>query len=141
MREKKTQQNRFVARVAKQSKCPVCSKGITGGVAYFSFGATIDQLVLKRHRLRDTVMEGFCHLGYHGTDQDMSDSSNYCVADGVKGGQLDIEFCSVRCLKKWFGDIIDSLKGRLMEEKRAGKGERLKATSTKRLKKSKDVKA
>jgi hypothetical protein len=93
----------------KHNKCPVCSNRISGGVAYFDFGAVIDLLFLEKKSLPDTIMEGFCHIGYHGVNSDMSDSADYCVADGIKGGQLDIYFCSLACLRKWFCDIVDYL--------------------------------
>ena len=93
----------------QRAKCALCSKRISGGSAYFSFGAVIDLLFLKRRRLSDTLMEGFCHIGYHGVDPDMKDSADYCVAAGIRGGQLDIDFCSLRCLRKWFCDIVDFL--------------------------------
>lgn len=90
-------------------KCAVCTKHISGGSAYFSFGAVVDLLILRKNRLTETVIEGFCHIGYHGSRFDMSDSANYCVAEDVKGGQLDIQFCSLVCLRRWFNDIVDYL--------------------------------
>jgi hypothetical protein len=99
--------------MTKNSECPVCSSRISGGSAYFSFGAVIDLLVLKRKKLSDAMMEGFCDIGYHGADSDMTDSANYSVANGIKGGQLDIHFCSLACLKKWFCDIVDHLESQV----------------------------
>jgi hypothetical protein len=106
-----------VGHLTKRVKCQVCSKRISGGFAYFSFGAVIDLFVLKKKKLSDTMMEGFCHMGYHGTDSSVTDSANYCVADGIKGGQLDIHFCSLACLKKWFCDIVDDLESQLVRRK------------------------
>jgi hypothetical protein len=65
--------------------------------------------LLKRHKLDEKAMEAFCHIGYHGSDPNMTDSADYVVADDVAGGQLDIQFCSLACLKRWFCAIIDKL--------------------------------
>ena len=99
--------------MTKHTKCPVCSNRISGGSAYFSFGAIIDLLVLKEKKLSDTMMEGFCHIGYHGVDTGVTDSADYCVADGIEGGQLDICFCSLACLRKWLCDIVDYVEHQL----------------------------
>jgi hypothetical protein len=113
MQKKGIQERRTAGRVARRAKCPVCSTRISGGFAYFSFGAVIDLLVLKKKRLSDTMMEAFCDIGYHGADSGVTDSANYSVADGIKGGQLDVHFCSLACLKKWFCDIADHLESQL----------------------------
>jgi hypothetical protein len=65
-------------------------------------------------------MEVFCDIGYHGADTDMSDSANYCVADGVKGGQVDLCFCSLACMRKWFSAIIDSLESQIVSNSLRG---------------------
>lgn len=117
MRKKGIQKRRTASASAKRAKCPVCSKRISGGVAYFSFGAVIDLLVLEKKKLSDTMMEAFCDIGYHGADSSVTDSANYSVADGIKGGQLDIHFCSLACLKNWFCDIVDDLESQLGRRK------------------------
>lgn len=110
MRRKEGKERLYVAnRIGKVSECPVCSNGITGGSVYFSFGAVIDAFVMEEKNLNDSEIEGFCHFGYHGVDSEMSDSSDYCVAENVEGGQLDIYFCSLDCLRKWFCSIVDYL--------------------------------
>jgi hypothetical protein len=93
----------------KRNKCAACRKRITGGSAYLSFGAVIDLFILKKKKLTDGIMEGFCHVGYHGADTDMRDSADYSVAENVIGGQMDIDFCSLDCLRKWFCGIVDYL--------------------------------
>lgn len=118
MQKKAIREQRAVGHPAKRIDCRVCSKQISGGFAYFSFGAVIDLLVLNKKKLRDTVMKAFCDIGYHGTDAGMTDAANYCVADGIKGGQLDIYFCSLACLKKWFCDIVDNLDSQLDRKRR-----------------------
>lgn len=93
----------------KQNKCPVCYSLIHGGVAYFSFGAVVD----LDKGLPDDEIEGFCNIGYHGARSDMSDSVDYCIAEDIKGGQLNISFCSLACIKQWFVGIIDGLESEL----------------------------
>jgi len=100
-------------RPAEAGFCPVCFRRIEGGFAGFSFGAVVDLFVLKDAGLSDDVLEGFCWVFYHGVDPNMSDSVDYPIADGVPGGQMDIEFCSLACLKKWFCDIVDVLQAQL----------------------------
>ena len=120
MPKKMIQQENSVPR--ERVICPACSNGIAGGSAYFDFGAVIDLLFLKKRKLSDSIMEGFCHIGYHGVRSDMMDSVDYCVADAIIGGQLEIYFCSLGCLRKWLCDIVDNLEGELkrkMEEKGA----------------------
>ena len=107
--QKKKREKQCSSAPLERDKCRICSKQISGGSAYFSFGAVIDLLVLDKIGLSDTMLEGFCNIGYHGVDTNMTDSANYCVADGIKGGQMDIPFCSLSCLKKWFLDIVDYL--------------------------------
>jgi hypothetical protein len=106
---------------ADRDKCPVCSNGLGGGLAYLSFGAVIDLSCLKKTKLNDGIMEGFCNIGYHGVRSDMGDSADYCVADGIKGGQLDIQFCSLACLRKWLGDIVDYLESESVKKTKVGK--------------------
>lgn len=76
--------------------CPVCFKPIAGGFAYFSFGAVVDLFVLEKAGLRDDLLEGFCHVGYHGTDPEMKDSAGYAIADGIPGGNWISSFVRLR---------------------------------------------
>ena len=93
--------------------CPVCSKQIDCGVAYFCFGALIDSCVLDSSGLADTDIEGYCHIGYHGSDPEMTDSVDYCIGRGIEGGQMYISFCSLRCVRRWFCNIVDRLEQEL----------------------------
>ena len=98
-------------------ECAMCSKRLSGGFAYFSFGACVDLLLPEDKELDDTIMEGFCNIGYHGADPCMHDSVDYCVADDIEGGQLDIQFCSLDCLRNWFCGIVDELERKLSEKR------------------------
>ena len=85
------------------SRCPVCLGPIRNGFAYFSFGADVDLL----RQPTGSGLEGFCSFGFHGIDSEMRDSAEFCVADQVETGQLDIHFCSVDCLGEWLHRIVD----------------------------------
>ena len=111
------QEQRTAGTSKKPAKCPVCSRLIRGRVAYFSFGAVVDLSVFEEKGLSYDELEGFCSVGYHGADPNMTDSANYSVADAVKGGQLDISFCSLACVTNWFCGIIDQLEGELATQK------------------------
>ena len=118
MREERFRKRLYpVSRLTESGECPVCCARIAGGCAYFSFGAVVDVLTMQRTHLADRDIEGFCHVGYHGVDPEMSDSADYCVAEGIVGGQQDICFCSLDCLRKWFSRIVDYLE----QESRRGK--------------------
>lgn len=52
------------------------------------------------------------------------------IAEDVRGGQFDIAFCSVRCLRRFLGGYVDELK-RQMASNRARKGIKLLKTSRK----------
>jgi len=119
-RKSKQQKQRPVCDPQEQAKCRGCSKQIAGGFAYFSFGAVIDLVVQQKHKLSDEKMEAFCDIGYHGIDSSVTDSANYCVANGIKGGQLDVRFCSIACLRNWFCMIVDDLERQLLLAERSG---------------------
>lgn len=104
---------------AQNVACPVCSKQIVDGVAYFSFGASADLCLLERKGLTDAILGGFCHIGYHGADPEVRDSVDYCVARDIEGGQMDISFCSLGCLREWFRGILDNLECELAKKRAA----------------------
>ncbi len=95
------------------AKCVLCAGGLAQGTPYFAGGAVIDQLLLRKWKLDDSIMEGFCHIGFHGAKSDMSDSADYVIVDHVDGGQFEIQFCSIACLRKWFNNICDDLEVKL----------------------------
>ena len=118
-RKSKWRKQRAVSDTPKQARCRVCSKQIVGGFAYFSFGAVIDLVVQQKHRLSEKKIDAFCDIGYHGIDSSVTDSANYCVANGIKGGQLDVQFCSIACLRNWLGMIVDDLEHHLLLAERS----------------------
>ncbi|GAA4471813.1 hypothetical protein [Novipirellula rosea] len=49
------------------------------------------------------------NVGYHGTQTDMSDSADIRVVNDLPGGQFDLSFCGLACLKTWFDAIVDGI--------------------------------
>jgi hypothetical protein len=50
---------------------------------------------------------GFLNVGFHGNPDIIS--TDICIVDDVSGGQYDISFCSLECMKQWFNCIIDRI--------------------------------
>ena len=86
--------------------CPVCGAPFTNGFAYFNGGALLlsadgqDGIVTDRLR-------AFLHVGLHGRDPDMRDSSDVVVVSELSGGQFDMNWCSVGCLRAWLLGLLD----------------------------------
>ena len=62
-------------------------------------------------------MEAFLSLAWHGAhnkglgkNRDIYNVLN--IVDDVKGGQFEFYFCSIKCFKKWFNQIIDDFQGK-----------------------------
>ena len=81
-------------------RCPMCRAEFSHGVAYLWAGAlhlTADgKDSLHSHRLR-----AFLNVGFHGLDPDMRDSSDVSVVADLSGGQFDLSWCSVGCMREW----------------------------------------
>jgi hypothetical protein len=93
-----------------QYKCHLCSKRLHGGSAYFNFGAVIDVSDMEKKRINESIMESFCDIGYHGIRSDDKDSAMVTIKEKeIIGGQQDISFCSLVCLREWLNGIVDYL--------------------------------
>ena len=79
-------------------RCPVCGRAFDRGVAYISAGALLlsqdgsDSLDTERLR-------AFLSVGYHGKAPDMRDSADLPVVVDLRGGQFEIQWCSVACMR------------------------------------------
>ena len=85
--------------------CPVCGSQFRRGLAYLAAGA----LLLSKgaqNILRPDRLQGFLHVGFHGSDPEMRDSSDVVVVNGLHGGQFDLQWCSVDCMRKWFLKLL-----------------------------------
>ena len=96
----------------KPGVCLYCAGPITNGVAYLSSGALyFDESRLNsiHDEMHDDRHRAFMHVGYHGKDPDMSDSADTEVVSDLPGGQFDLSFCSLTCMKSWFDGIVTKL--------------------------------
>lgn len=88
--------------------CPNCGCGISDGFAYLSGGA----ILLSEDRM-DSVheerLEAFLAIGFHGAQPDMRDSCGDELVDSVEGGQFDLHWCSVKCMRESFNEMFDRM--------------------------------
>jgi hypothetical protein len=100
----------------RDRRCPVCGKEMRQGFAYLSAGALLlskdGQDSIDTDRLR-----GFLSVGFHGTDTEMRDSSDVSVVDDLFGGQFDLHWCSVKCLRAWLLELLQEVERRAVESK------------------------
>ena len=54
-------------------------------------------------------LEGFLHLGFHGKDSAMRDSEDSMLVDCILGGQYDLNWCSVRCMRSALNQLLDDI--------------------------------
>lgn len=95
-------------------RCPVCGADFRHGVAYLSAGALLlsddGQDSVETSRLR-----AFFHIGFHGSDTEMRDSSDVPVVEGLAGGQFDLSWCSVRCMREWLLGLLREVECRVQQ--------------------------
>ena len=91
-----------------KGSCLHCTGPITVGVAYISAGALLLDESFE-NSLHDRHLLTFMNVGWHGRRADMSDSSDVEVVNDIPGGQFDLSFCSLNCLRIWFSEIVDKL--------------------------------
>ena len=88
-------------------RCPVCGGAFSRGFAYLSGGA----LQLSADG-QDSVhsdpdrLQAFLHVGFHGRDSDMRDAANVSIVADLHGGQFDLQWCSVRCMREWLLELL-----------------------------------
>ena len=96
----------------KDRRCPVCGGSFEKGIVYVSGGA----LLLSADG-RDSIdtdrLQGFLNVGIHGRDPEMRDSSDITVVQELCGGQFDLTWCSVACLRKWLSDLLKQVESLL----------------------------
>jgi hypothetical protein len=69
-------------------------------------------LLLDKRKLNSIHSDrqlAFMNIGFHGKSPDMSDSADAAIVSDLPGGQFDLSFCSLACLRGWFVDIVDRL--------------------------------
>lgn len=104
-----------MSKAKRDARCVYCGGSIEGGVAYLSAGALwLDDS--RQNSIHHDQHLAFMHVGFHGTRSDMLDSANIDVVNDRPGGQFDLSFCSLDCLKAWFVQIIDSLQSQIASQ-------------------------
>ena len=88
--------------------CQNCAGRIRGGVAYVSGGALLLD-TKSLNSIHDSRHRAFMNVGFHGAASDMSDSADIEVVNDLPGGQFDLSFCSLPCLRSWFIGIVNQL--------------------------------
>ena len=59
--------------------------------------------------IHDNRHLAFLNVGFHGVNPDMSDSADIEIVNDLPGGQFDLSFCSLACLRSWFIGLVDQL--------------------------------
>ncbi len=50
---------------------------------------------------------GFLEIGFDGSDPDLRDSAGVTIVSELSGGQFDLNWCSVYCLRVWLLGLLD----------------------------------
>jgi hypothetical protein len=109
-------QRRAKARARTAVDCVTCGKPKCGEPNSFAFLMTgamwmeLDGRTGGPHKR----MQAFLNVGWHGAHDGGVGSrkdrySAVTVVDDVPGGQVDLQFCSTRCLRRFFMAIVDAI--------------------------------
>lgn len=88
--------------------CPVCGAKFTRGFAYLNGGALL-MSADGRDSTDSARCRGFLEIGFHGRDPDMRDSAGVTIVSELRGGQFDLSWCSVGCLRVWLLGLLDQV--------------------------------
>jgi hypothetical protein len=92
--------------------CRNCAGQILAGSAYVSGGALLLDAP-ELNNIHDNRHRAFMNVGFHGVNSNMSDSADIEVVNDLPGGQFDLLFCSLACLRSWFTGLVDQLENDL----------------------------
>jgi hypothetical protein len=88
--------------------CPNCGHAFVQGSAYLSAGA----LLLSadgQDSIHTDRLQAFFNVGFHGVDSEMRDSSDIEVVADLHGGQFDLQWCSIACMRQWLNALLDQV--------------------------------
>jgi hypothetical protein len=51
-------------------------------------------------------LQGFMYIGFHGIDTDMDGSCDLEVVRDLHGGQFELQWCSVGCMREWLLKLL-----------------------------------
>jgi hypothetical protein len=100
-------------------RCLVCGKA--GCCEPNSFAFLMAGALLMDHKGKsggpNKRMEAFFNIGWHDPDDGgrgprHPERVNVSVLDDVPMGQADLQFCSTRCLRRFFSSIVDAVDNR-----------------------------
>ena len=63
-------------------------------------------------------LQAFLHVGVHGTDSEMRDSADIPIVMDLHGGQFDLSWCSVACMRNGLLDVLNKLDAMLEQGER-----------------------
>ena len=92
--------------VPADGKCCVCSGSFDRGIAYLSAGALLMDKS-GENSIPTDKLRAFFNIGWHGATKDKSVDVE--IVSNLAGGQFDIQFCSQRCMSKWFEEVLAQL--------------------------------
>ena len=61
---------------------------------------------LKTSLMTSERLQAFLNIGFHGCATDMRDSADVEVIADLHGGQFDLGWCSVSCMRVWLLDLL-----------------------------------
>jgi hypothetical protein len=95
----------------KDGKCPMCGRDFAVEKAFvYVMGGAVLEISDDADLESDQRLEGFLVIGIHGTACETAGPDHIDIVDHVKGGQFDINTCSVECLEALFAAIVEKLK-------------------------------
>ena len=99
-------------------RCPECGGDFRRGFAYLSAGASLLTELTEdgQDSLHPDRLQGFLHVGFHGTDTEMRDSSDVVVVRHLYGGQFDLQWCSIACMREWLLKLLQEVESRATPE-------------------------
>lgn len=66
----------------------------------------------------------FLNIGFHGRESDVRDSADVTVVEDLHGGQFDLQWCSVRCMREWLLGLLQEIETAASANARAGSANR-----------------
>lgn len=102
----------------KKGRCLACNADFDGGIAYLSGGASLlDPSGMNDLAIPPEQHQAFLRVGFHSSSIDVSGCGDVELANDLPGGQFDLQFCTLECLKKWFLDAIEKVQSQIDESK------------------------
>jgi hypothetical protein len=98
--------------------CPNCGRALVQGFAYLSAGA----LLLSadgQDSIHTDRLQAFLNVGFHGVDSEMRDSSDIEVIADLHGGQFDLQWCSIACMRQWLNALLDQVERGILSRSKA----------------------